>query len=406
MAEIVPLNKTLEYGDLVVTMTSDWDWRYKDTGTGAHRAIDVYHARGQDYNTLRPLGSFAGSKYYNGLNGKQGTLLVGSVQGKSAVAEPVGYTLMWNDKKSKGDFDGAFWRPTAPNGYVALGDICTGSYNTPSLDQIWCVREDLVMGSEFRKSNIWDDAGSGATMFASVWAIESPIIGSAGSDKLPVLVDTFRLGPSDHYEIPPIGLAKVLALPCPNNFKQFDSKPPVFTKDTLPSQNDIFYEQPQAEVILPYTAFFKSDDRPSLGNIVNPFVSLSRRTAWQVYVKHVNDSAGTITDTKKITKGVSKTEAEEMSHSAGVEISASVGIKGFGASMSLNYQFSYKSSVSLTEYEEATREQGFTVPPYHATVFLTKQVWIKARRDDGSVTLHELGYNSDEDIHLVGIDLR
>ncbi|KAF7679786.1 hypothetical protein GT037_001437 [Alternaria burnsii] len=360
-------NKARDYGDLRVTMTSEWEWRWNDRGTGATRAIDVYHAKSQ--GELLPLGSFVSSTYIDG-----------NAKGKPAFASPTGYTLMWNDKGGDGKFDGSFWRPTAPAGYVSVGNICTSSYKDPSSNEILCVREDLAIDSDYEPASLWDDRNSGAKLYASVWAISRPVSDRAGTE--------------------------VLGLPCPREFTRYDTKTPEFTKDNFPRGGDKFSEQKQTELVLPYTAFFPSSERRSLSLIDDPFISLSRHIAWEVYTTHTNNSAGEITDKTTITKGISQTDTTEMSHSAGADISASYGIGSFGGSISLNYQFTATNTNSFNEYKETSREQGFTVKPYQACVYLVRHVWIKSRRSNGSSTLAEIGYNMNEDIILVGVDLK
>jgi hypothetical protein len=333
--------------------------------------------------------------------------LVGNAPGnhKSAVASPVSYTKIWDDGKSGGKNDGTIWRPNAPSGYVSLGDVATGGYDAPSTNDIWCVREDLVVESDYDPTKIWDDRGSGARMNVSVWAIARPTVRVHGSEKIPVLADLFR-GHDDHHVPPAMNLAKVLALPCPNDFNKFTTPPPAFTKETLPRGGDTFSDTAQCEVILPFTVFFPPTDRASLSHISNPFCTLAKRTAWYVHATHSNNSGGEISDKTTIKRGVSQTESTEMTNSAGVSVTGSYGIKGFGMEVSLNYQFTSTESSSYTEYSESSREQGFTVPPYHATVFLVRHVWLKASRSDGSGVLREIGFNANDDIQLVGVDLK
>jgi len=44
MADI-QTNQTREYGDLIVTMTSDYTWRWDDRGSGADRDGGFWHAK-------------------------------------------------------------------------------------------------------------------------------------------------------------------------------------------------------------------------------------------------------------------------------------------------------------------------------------------------------------------------
>ncbi|KAL6882932.1 hypothetical protein HDV57DRAFT_465618 [Trichoderma longibrachiatum] len=74
------------------------------------------------------------------------------------------YERIWKDEGSGADRDGSFWRPVAPAGYVALGDVASGAGwdAAPSVDDVWCVRGDLVTRGGFRPESAWDDKGSGA----------------------------------------------------------------------------------------------------------------------------------------------------------------------------------------------------------------------------------------------------
>jgi hypothetical protein len=51
--------------------------------------------------------------------------------------------------------------------------------------------------------------------------------------------------------------------------------------------------------------------------------------AWEGYLDYANKSSGEINDSTIVKKGVSKTDLEEMSHLAGVDVSGSYGIGGF-----------------------------------------------------------------------------
>ncbi|TGO30075.1 hypothetical protein BPAE_0008g00670 [Botrytis paeoniae] len=186
----------------------------------------------------------------------------------------------------------------------------------------------------------------------------------------------------------------------------FTAPPPTFTKNNIPKGGDVFNRIDQCQVTLPFTIYFSPTDAASLRTINYPFCSLTRKIAWYVHTAHTNNGGGQISDSTTVTKGVSKTLSEEMTHSAGVAISASFGIKGFGMDVSLNYQFTSTTSSSFTEYEETSRTQGYTVSPYEATIFLSKRIWIQATRADGSIVLREINFNANDDIYLIGVSLK
>ncbi|KAH8881137.1 hypothetical protein GQ53DRAFT_888842 [Thozetella sp. PMI_491] len=397
-------NATKDYGDLRATLTSAYDWVWSDTKSGASRDVTIWHPKSQ--GDMRPLGSVGTPGYPSDISGKQATLLVGknpNAPGSPAVASPTGYTLIWKDEGSKGKHNGAFWRPTAPSGYVSLGDVCTGNWSTPSRDKIWCVRSDLVRDSLFEAASFWDDKKSGSKKDCSVWQIEMPNIGLGGTEKLPIIADTFRA--TDGYTPPNGALASLPTLLVQRDFKEFTAPLPDISKETLPEGGHAYDDLEQCRATLPFIAFFPKNDRASLANIKNPFCTVIRNIAWYVPRVHTNKSNGQISDSTTITKGVSATQSKEMTESAGVSISSSFGIKGFGLDMSLNYQFSTTSSSSYTEYEEVTQTKEFTVPAYSATVVLAKRIRIKATRSDGTIELRELHFMKNEDITLVGVSL-
>ena len=40
----------------------------------------------------------------------------------SLITKPQGYELIWDDRGSRREQDGSFWRVLLPYGYIALGD--------------------------------------------------------------------------------------------------------------------------------------------------------------------------------------------------------------------------------------------------------------------------------------------
>ncbi|PQE19284.1 duf946 domain-containing protein [Rutstroemia sp. NJR-2017a BVV2] len=264
--------------------------------------------------------------------------------------------------------------------------------------------EHQVGTSRSEIGKVWDDRSSGAKSDCSIWDIGLPSFGVNAGEHIPITADTFRANNS--WSEASNGLAQVLILPNPKKFADYTIPRPKFTKDNLPKGGDVFDQIDQCQVTLPFTVFFPPTDAASLRAISYPFCRLARKIAWYVETRHINESAGEISDSVTVTKGVSETLSEEMTHSAGVAISASYGIKGFGMDISLNYQFTSTASTSFTEYEETSRTQSYTVPAYTASIYLIKRIWIQATRADGSIVLRETNFNANEDIHLVGVSLK
>jgi len=84
------------------------------------------------------------------------------------------YTLMYNDKGSGANLDGAFYRPTATDGFYILGDYAQGNYQPPSFPSITIkVTNDdptnPVLAPPLTYIQVWNDKGSGADMDGSIW---------------------------------------------------------------------------------------------------------------------------------------------------------------------------------------------------------------------------------------------
>lgn len=119
----------------------------------------------------------------------------------------------------------------------------------------------------------------------------------------------------------------------------------------------------------------------------------------------VNYADGNFQRSQTLTTGVSKTQSEEMSHSVGVDISASFGIKLVNFDISLNYQFTYASSTSFTEYSEKTVTESFDVGSHYAKVLFSKHIWLEAMRADGSSVIRQVEFAASDDVHFSGTPL-
>jgi hypothetical protein len=398
------MNKTRDYGDLRVTMTSSYEFAWDDRGTGSRRDVSMWLPRPQ--GDLFPLGSHAEPRYGD-VNGKRASLLVGpnpnTKPSTPVVARPSDYTLIWTDKGSGGGHDGSFWRPVAPAGYQSLGDVAVLNYNKPSVNLIWCVRADLVGQGRFLATSIWDEAGSGADKDTSCWAITPDIIGIDGAPNIPVSADTFRA--QAVHTRPASNVANTLLLPVGKTYNSFDAPMPKVTPDTIPRKGDQYNFKENCKVTLPFHCFFEPTDQASLDNINDPFCTISRSTAWFAEGVWVNDAAGKLTRSQTVRSGISTEQSKAMTHSAGVNVSAEYGVGLASGSVSLNYQFTRNTSSSFTEFSEKHVTETFEVGDHYARVLFTKHVWIKGARSDGSVVMHQLEFVATDELYFTGCAL-
>jgi hypothetical protein len=102
---------------------SSVDMIWYDRGSGANRDFSCWRPKGPA--GTYSLGDMPQSNY------KRPHGLVARELEEGALTPPRYYRQRWNDRGSGANWDGAFWEPICPNGYVALGHVCTRNYNQP-----------------------------------------------------------------------------------------------------------------------------------------------------------------------------------------------------------------------------------------------------------------------------------
>lgn len=398
-------NQTRDYGDLRVTMTSSYTWKWDPSGNGSRRNVCLWHPNAQ--GNLKPLGTYANPAGYTQFNGTRASLLVGSNPNtnpsKPAVARPTDFFQIWTDRGAYGKHNGSIWRPIAPAGYETLGDVGQYNWDKPSVDVVWCVRSDLVGYGKFPAGTLWDDGGSGGYTDAYLWAIMPDDLGIEGSPNIPVVADTFRAQTTG--ERPLSGLCRILLLPVGKHYENFDAPVPEITPTTIPAEGQTFNFTEQCKVTLPFHCYFDPTHQSSLDHIRDPFCSVSRAAAWRVEKVWMNAAKGQLDREKRMLYGVSKEKREEMTHTVGLTVTASTGIKLSSYEVSLNYQFTYNSSSTFTEYAEKEMTEKVVVPEYYTKVLLSRHVWIKGSRDNGSVVLNQMEIVATDSVYYIGCDM-
>ena len=157
---------------------------YMDNGTGARMNISVFQAE----LTSIPQGAYmigqvAVPAHTNFIPPSSVILvwpLVPRDGNGNLIMPPTGYEMIWNDKCSGGKQNGSFWRPQAPHGYIALGDVACNGHNPPSTQftaKYACIRGDLLSQGELDTAVLWTDQGSGAPMNVSIWNVKGNGLG-------------------------------------------------------------------------------------------------------------------------------------------------------------------------------------------------------------------------------------
>ena len=157
---------------------------YMDNGTGARMDISVFQAEVQSI----PQGAYMIGQVAVPAHTKaippSSVILVWPLVTRDGygnlIMPPTGYELIWNTKHTRGNQDGSFWRPQAPYGYVALGDVVCNGHDPPSTQftaKYACIRDDLLSEGALDTAVLWTDEGSRAPVHVSIWTVKGNGLG-------------------------------------------------------------------------------------------------------------------------------------------------------------------------------------------------------------------------------------
>ncbi|MGY2440696.1 Vps62-related protein [Pseudomonas sp. SDO52101_S400] len=196
---------------------------------------------------------------------------------KKALSKPVDFKLVWRDTGSRANGDCSVWRPVPPEGYVALGLVCTNDSNRPSFNAIRCVRADLVIASS-ANTLIWNDQGSGANQDFSAWSIQPPV---APTGEIYFSPGTFVGAASYNKPATPI-TAYALRMPIPLQVDPAPA-PPILTRNE--ASTALTPSRVTQVARLPWFAVTDADLRPVAQLRASPFYRV-QRTDQYVLVGH------------------------------------------------------------------------------------------------------------------------
>jgi Vacuolar protein sorting-associated protein 62 len=83
---------------------------------------------------------------------------------------PLRFKVVWTLKSAKPVYA---WRAVPPEGFLALGMVCTNTEDPPPVECIRCVPEAWCVPSKFTPQKVWDDSGAGGGKPGSVWVVNS-----------------------------------------------------------------------------------------------------------------------------------------------------------------------------------------------------------------------------------------
>ncbi|HJQ27376.1 MAG TPA: Vps62-related protein [Blastocatellia bacterium] len=163
---------------LRVSFTSQYGpFLYTDVGSDAYTNVSIF--RPTPASGWFILGDYAQPDYQSAYGTSCMVQEHNSDPSNPILMAPTGYVKLWDDTHSGGEHDGSVWRPTAPEGYVAIGDVCGSGHSAPDISEYRCVRHDYaqLLAAPANSSRIWADEHSDAWGSVALY----PIPGVAGA---------------------------------------------------------------------------------------------------------------------------------------------------------------------------------------------------------------------------------
>ncbi len=389
------MKKEKQFGNLILTFTDTFTLRYNDKGSGADRDGAYWHP-------TPPAGFHAlgcvGVPNYSDINGVEASICVKAAPGKDdAIASPTDYTLIWADHGSGAHMDGSCWRPIAPEGYVALGDVFVTGYSKPALDDIVCIKKDLTSRAEIG-DEIWADHGSGADHDIDTYYINAPDT-YINSEKGLFAANTFVANssyskPTDAPEI------NCLNLPFPVE-KMSDPASPELDSYNMPPE---FSGKTIDRIVsVPFTAI-KDDKYSTKWKVDNsPFYMVERQIAYQRELFDYNKTSVPQEVSKTVTTGITKSKSETFSVTTGISVTAESGVSFLGTggkvSATISVELGWESTTGIEEFEERSISRSLTVPPSKAGALWTISFVLYIVRGDNTYLHNNLQFDVDSFVH-------
>lgn len=383
----------LEFKDLRIAFTTQFNLQWNDAGSGgSHDGAFWRPQKADGLDGFYPLGDYAVGNY-NDATGQTAVALVSDMNGSAGTAlrAPTDYDLVWNDSGSGADRDGSMWRPVPPQGYVALGLVCNGGYDKPSLDAVRCVRTDLVMPSLIGDF-IWDDTKTHSDQDFGCWQISPPsapagevylsagtFVGVASHDKPSTDPNAYTLRfqiPMTHFDPPPT--------PVLHGY----GKPTGFDESTLTYISNLSWFTVRDPNLKPIEQLFKS-----------PVYRLERTDKYTLIGFGYNQSSSEQSFNWAVTNGVSGDSSTSFTSTTGIEIGGEWKLGPmFTASVKLSQSFSYTTTSSSGWEKSTTRTVNVTVGVKKAVAAFAIESTYKLFRQDNTQVSNNVGYSDGDNI--------
>ena len=296
--------------------------------------ISFYGGYKADSSTFRPLGDFAAVN--NTPIAKTPILLLAPMPGhEDALVHPAGFSWILDDKGSGNPHDIAYFWPTAPEGYQALG-ICVGfNGQGPDAENYWCVKTKYLQNAPTQ--DFWSDGGSHWTSHDG--SLSTPSLSGVGVQDQKILLAPTTMLSNEHGNLQNtswcLALDKLL-LPVPGASTPYPDYQPGYGEGTKTSPGL------DKVAVLPSTVI----EDPASDS--SPFYYLAAEPEWFCTRSFPSPAGGTYTESFLI--GTSQESSTGFQHTTSLTVGADVGIEAgpVSAKVSVSYTDEMQLSGSIS----------------------------------------------------------
>ncbi len=306
-------------------------------------------------NGFHKLGSWCGfDPLYP--NGNVVAITVKAKPGSDAIAFTDSFT-------TSGPYHGSLWRPVAPPGYRALGYVATSGHDIRP-DSLACIREDLTVAADVSNSIFIDNS---TTPPYSLWKIEQP---EAGPHSGTFLVPGNFI--YKDYTSPPTNdpLGYILKVNIPTLPQAVDQNfapqltgfgpPPMETSPAM-----------QRALLVPFSVITDMVNDIAWQMANSQTYKVERQVFYKCLYHNYNQSDVLQTNSFERVVGISSTETETFRATAGISISAELGVSFSPAvtgkiSSTVSFELGYERLIGITEFEERHSVTSLNIPPHKA----------------------------------------
>ncbi|MCX6835861.1 MAG: hypothetical protein NTW07_12180 [candidate division Zixibacteria bacterium] len=316
------------------------------------------------------LGSWGNTARTNP-NGHYAVMVVMAKPGSDAIA----FTDSFRGFASAGAVRIGMFKPIAPPGYKAMGDIVTqtsflGSIVIP--DSAVCIREDLTIPGEAGiYLQDWSDFWA---RWYSCWNIDQPDIGNYSEARL--VQGTFLVKPDlDQPEIDPSMNVLKVELPMLAEAPYQSFVPKLDGYDTPPAETvPVMAKAMLVPCSIINDAAFNDDIWWQVAN--SPFYRLERQVYYKLLYHNHNQTSEMQTNSVTIRSGITTTESERIMHETSISISAETGLSFQAISgkttATVSYKFGYETQTSVAELMETEITSSINTAPGKAAALWQK----------------------------------